>query len=120
MTIAQNITCDTPFLIRRMFFASTGMRPPPCVSFSLTLIDIHRAVLIGGWRPDHSSNDPFILDLATMVRRSKNEVAHIYCSFLFVSGQNYHAMMKTLIICCGELVILRFVWTTVERDLKFL
>ena len=92
MTIAQNITCDTPSLLGKWSsIASTGMRPPPCVSFSLTLIDIHRAVLIGGWRPDHSSNDPFILDLATMVRRSKNEVAHIYCSFLFV----FVALVKT-------------------------
>ena len=45
----------------------TGTRPPPCVSFSLTMIDNHRAVLFGGGQAGNRSNDAYTLDLATMV-----------------------------------------------------
>ena len=47
----------------------TGKRPPPCAVFSLTVIDNHRAILFGGMQAGCFSNDAYILDLSTMVRR---------------------------------------------------
>ena len=45
----------------------TGTRPPPCASFSLTMIDNHQAMLFGGMQAGNISNDAYTLDLATMV-----------------------------------------------------
>ena len=46
----------------------SGTRPPPCDSFSLTMIDDHQAVMFGGIHSGGTSNDVYILDLTRMVR----------------------------------------------------
>ena len=45
--------------------ATTGERPPPCESFSLTSIDKRRAVFFGGY--SGNTNDVYIIDLQSMV-----------------------------------------------------
>ena len=48
--------------------ATTGERPPPCESFSLTSIHKRRAVLFGGYSPQQEKmNDVYIIDLQSMV-----------------------------------------------------
>ena len=47
----------------------TGTRPPPCSDFSLTMIDKHQSVWLGGEQAGCISNDAYTLDLATMVGR---------------------------------------------------
>ena len=44
-----------------------GTRPPPCSSFSLTMIDDHRAVLFGGKTKPRTTKEVYILDLTGMV-----------------------------------------------------
>ena len=44
-----------------------GTRPPPCVSFSLTMIDDHQAVLFGGTQSTGKSNDVYVLSMTRMV-----------------------------------------------------
>ena len=46
---------------------TTGDRPPPCLHFSFTAIDPHRAVLFGGRQEHGRVNDAYILDLWEMV-----------------------------------------------------
>ena len=43
-----------------------GTGPPPCTSFSLTMIDDRRAVLFGGLQPP-ATKEVYILDLTGMV-----------------------------------------------------
>ena len=44
-----------------------GSRPPPCVSFSLTVTDVDQAVMFGGCTPSGESSEAYILHLPTMV-----------------------------------------------------
>ena len=49
-----------------------GCRPPPCADFTLTSIDIHRAVLYGGCRPPEGKRldkDLYIINFTTMVAK---------------------------------------------------
>ena len=49
---------------------ASGIRPPPCSNFSLTMIDDHRAALFGGSVPDkESTNHMYLIDLANMVSK---------------------------------------------------
>ena len=55
----------------------TGARPPPCESFSLTMVDDHRAVLFGGYVAGHgASSELYILDLKRMVSCLCTIIAH--------------------------------------------
>jgi hypothetical protein len=48
--------------------AVSGVRPPPCQDFSLTMVDDSTAVLFGGVLPtDQVTNDVYTLDLKRMV-----------------------------------------------------
>ena len=47
---------------------TTGKRPPPCSTFSFTMVDDHRAVLFGGFQGGKGrTKDVYILDLRSMV-----------------------------------------------------
>ena len=49
-------------------FSFTGSRPPPCADFSLTSVDLYRAVLYGGRRgTDEDSNDVYVIDFSEKV-----------------------------------------------------
>ena len=44
-------------------FSFVGPRPPPCADFSLTSVDLYRAILYGGRRgADENSNDLYVID----------------------------------------------------------
>ncbi|XP_064393791.1 kelch domain-containing protein 2-like [Halichondria panicea] len=45
-----------------------GERPPPCSSFTFTMVDQHRAVLFGGYQPgrDDRVNEVYLFDFRTM------------------------------------------------------
>ena len=46
----------------------SGPRPPPCADFSLTSIDLYRAILYGGHRGiDENSNDLYLIDFDNKV-----------------------------------------------------
>ncbi len=46
----------------------SGTSPPPCSSFTLTMIDEKRALLFGGYVPGRGkNNDIYLLDLKSMV-----------------------------------------------------
>ena len=46
----------------------SGPRPPPCADFSLTSVDLYRAVLYGGRRgSDEDSNDFYLIDFGKKV-----------------------------------------------------
>ena len=54
---------------------TTGSQPPPCSGFSFTAIDCHRAVLFGGYSPEHGTmNDVYIFNIQTMVCHCTNVV----------------------------------------------
>lgn len=45
-----------------------GSRPPPCVDFSLTKVDSHRAVVFGGYQPETGTvAETYILNIETWV-----------------------------------------------------
>ena len=46
-----------------------GERPPPCSSFTFTMVDKHRAVLFGGYQYDRRCrvNDVYLFNLRDMV-----------------------------------------------------
>ena len=46
----------------------SGPRPPPCADFSLTSVDLYRAILYGGRRGiDENSNDLYLIDFDNKV-----------------------------------------------------
>ena len=48
--------------------ATTGTPPPPCVDFTFTMVDGHRAVLFGGYQPDTGTvADAYIIDMEKWV-----------------------------------------------------
>ena len=48
--------------------ATTGERPPPCSSFTFTVVDDRRAVMFEGVNGEKGQmNDVYIIDLSTMV-----------------------------------------------------
>ena len=51
-----------------------GSRPPPCYSFSLTMIDEDQAVMFGGFTPPGESSEAHVLHLPTMVSWNVREL----------------------------------------------
>ncbi len=47
----------------------SGECPPPCVDFSFTRVDQHRAIAFGGFQPEMgTTSDAYMLDMETWVR----------------------------------------------------
>ena len=59
-------------------FSFEGPRPPPCADFSLTSVDLYRAILYGGRRgADENSNDLYVIDFSEKVLFSVVFSAHM-------------------------------------------
>lgn len=68
-------------------FSFSGERPPPCADFSLTSVDLYRAVLYGGHRgTDEDSNDFYLIDFN---RKVAFYLMHVHTkSLLLIIGNN--------------------------------
>lgn len=66
----KRLIASTQSLISGMWtpFSFEGPRPPPCADFSLTSVDLYRAILYGGRRgADENSNDLYVIDFSEKV-----------------------------------------------------
>ena len=52
----------------------TGSRPPPCTSFTMTMINDHSVILFGGRQSEQRYNHSYILDLEQMVHKNSGAI----------------------------------------------
>ena len=57
--------------------AVSGSPPPPLHGFSFTLINKKEALLFGGWRGGHYSNDVYCFDIGRNVSDGGSDVAEL-------------------------------------------
>ena len=81
---------------------TTGSRPPPCASFTLTAVDSNRGVLFGGRTEHGRMNDVYIINVQTMVCLCV--VDTFKCTL-----HNYDVIVVVMIHVCCKLVRMKCV-----------